>query len=133
LQKQVSTEFTARDGRRFAFPVGIAFLVICGILVWREHLLAAQILGGIGGLLLVCGLLIPKWLGPVERAWMGFALLLSKFTTPIFMGVVYFVVITPVGLLRRTIGKNPMVHPDADNSYWVHKDPDGHSDMTRQF
>ena len=46
-------------------------------------------------------------LGPVERAWMGLAGIISKVTTPIFMSVVYFVVLTPVGLLRRCSPEAP--------------------------
>ena len=49
-------------------------------------------------------------LGPVERAWMGLAHAISKVTTPIVMGVMYLLVLTPVGLLRRRFGGNPLVH-----------------------
>lgn len=65
-------------------------------------------LGGAGGLLLLAGLAIPGSLGPLYRAWMGLALLLSKVTTPIFMGVIYFLVITPMGLFMRMIGRSPL-------------------------
>lgn len=133
MARRIPARLTAKEGRKFAFPVGAAFLVIGSVLVWRDRILAAEILGGVGGLLLVCGVLIPTWLGPVERAWMGFAQALSKVTTPIFMAVVYFLVILPVGVLRRTIGKNPMEHEEVDGSYWRRREVGGHSDMTRQF
>ncbi len=107
-----------KEGRRFAFPVGGVFLAIAGIFWWREHLLASQVFGSIGGLLLVAGVVIPGRLGPVYRAWMGLALLISKVTTPIFMGIVYYIVIAPVGLVRRTFGKTPIVHEPVAGSYW---------------
>jgi hypothetical protein len=59
--------------------------------------LLALAFGVISGLLLLAGILIPTWLGPVYRGWMGFALLLSKVTTPIFMGITFFLVMAPIG------------------------------------
>ncbi len=68
-------------------------------------------------------LLIPTRLGPVNRAWMELAHLISRVTTPIFMGVVYFLVLAPIGLLMRTFGRNPMVAPDKDGSFWAIRSP----------
>jgi hypothetical protein len=41
---------------------------------------------------------------------------LSKVTTPIFMGIVYFVVLTPIGFIRRSFGGNPLVHKAENES-----------------
>jgi hypothetical protein len=57
-------------------------------------------------------------MGPVERAWMAFALALSKVTTPIAMSIIYLLVILPVGWLRRTLGANPMVHTPGASGFW---------------
>lgn len=125
---------TASEGRKFAFPVGTAFMVLAAITWWREHTLAMQILGGLGGALLVAGVVLPSRLGPVYRAWMGLAHAISKVTTPIFMGTVYFVVMTPIALLRRTIGSNPVRHERVENSYWRPREPGkSRSDLRRQF
>jgi Saxitoxin biosynthesis operon protein SxtJ len=129
-----STEFTVRDGRRFGVQVGIAFLVLGAFLVWRDRSVPSAVAGSIGALLLLGGLLRPAALGPVYRRWMAIALLISKVTTPIFMGVVYFLVLTPTGLLMRVIGRNPIVHAsNEDGGYWIRREPGKHSDMRRQF
>jgi hypothetical protein len=128
-----STEFTAKDGRRFAFPVGTAFLVLSGILFWREKETAFQVTAALGGLLYVAGAIIPGLLGPVYRAWMGMALLISKVTTPIFMGVVYFVVLTPTGLIMRLLGRRPINHQVKDNGYWHVTAGRTPTDLRRQF
>jgi hypothetical protein len=114
--------------------VGGVFLALGGLLWWREHLLAAQVAGVLGGLLLMAGTLIPARLGPVYRAWMGLAILISKFTTPVFMGLVYYLVITPTGLIRRTVGSSQIVHVPSDGSYWKRRE-DGRrkSTLERQF
>ncbi len=71
----------------------------------------------------VAGLAVPARLQPVERAWMGLAHLLSKVTTPIFMGIVYFVVLTPIAIVRRMAGGNPMTHKLEADSYWAKREP----------
>jgi hypothetical protein len=125
---------TAKEGRAFAFPVGIAFLVLTGITWWRGHDLAMQIFGSLSGLLLVAGALVPSHLGPAYRAWMGLAHAISKVTTPIFMGVVYFVVLTPIGILRRMLGGDPMKHPAVEDSYWrTRPENKRRGDLNRQF
>jgi len=128
-----STEFTATDGRKFAFPVGIAFLVLAGLLFWREKETLFRIAGGLGGVLIVAGVVIPGHLGPVYRGWMRMALAISKVTTPIFMGIVYFIVLTPTGLIMRLLGKKPIRHDDRDGSFWQSNAGRPKSDLRRQF
>ena len=54
------------------------------------------------------GLVAPNSLRPVYYAWMRFGLLLSKVTTPIIIGALFFVVIVPVGLIMRLATSDPM-------------------------
>jgi hypothetical protein len=65
---------------------------------------------------------------------MAFAHALSKVTTPVFMGLVYFLVFTPVGVVRRVLGKNALVRPSVGGSYWVSRGVGARrSDLERQF
>jgi hypothetical protein len=101
---------------------------------YRGHHTPAPYAAALGGVLVVSGLLVPTALSPVNKAWMGFAQLLSKVTTPVFMSVVYFVILTPVGVLRRAFGRNSMVAPTAENGgHWVAKEPRAATSMQRQF
>lgn len=125
---------TSAQGRRFGLTVGAAFLLFAGISWWRGHPTSTTVLGALGGGLVLAGLVIPTYLGPVERAWMKLAHVISKVTTPIVMGVMYLVVLTPVGLLRRALGGNPMVHRQHETGYWKTR-PEGQrsGNLTRQF
>ena len=58
----------------------------------------------LGGLALAA----PLALKPIYQGWMRFGLLMSKITTPIIMGLVFYVVITPMGLIMRLSGKDYM-------------------------
>lgn len=125
--------FTARDGRKFAFPVGTAFFVLMGITIWRDHQTAAWVLGGLGSALFVGGVVAPAQLGPVYRGWMKMALVISKVTTPIFLGIVYYLLLTPTGFIMRLLGKRPIVHEPQQASYWRRGRSSTRSDLRRQF
>jgi len=128
-----STEFTASDGRRFAFPVGTAFFLLAGLLFWREKEVAKWVMVGLGGSLYLAGLTLPGRLGPIYRGWMRMALAISKVTTPIFMAIVYFIVLTPTGLLMRLFGKKPIRHRLVDGSFWQSTEGRPKGDLRRQF
>lgn len=113
--------------------VGIGFGLIGGLFWLKHHGTPAIVSWAVGGGLLLGGIAVPDLLGPVYRAWMGLAKVLSKFTTPIVMGVIYFVVLTPVGLIARAFGHRALRRPRT-GSYWVDR-PAGtrQGDMSRQF
>ncbi len=125
---------SAAEGRKFGVTVGAAFLVITAILWWRDHPTAMLVTGSIGGALVLAGLLIPGHLGPIERAWMALAKAISKVTTPVLMGVLYFLVLLPAGAIMRLVGKRPLVHPAGEHGYWILRArEDTTSTMDRQF
>ena len=66
------------------------------------------------------GIVIPMALRPVYRIWMRFGLLLSKVTTPIIMGLVFFLLITPIGWIMKLKSGDPMARDFNDGeSYRV--------------
>lgn len=124
---------TPSELRKFGFTIGVAFGLVGGVIWWRGHDVAASVLGLIAALLISGATLLPTVLGPVERAWMAFALAISKVTTPIFMGIVYFAILTPTAVLRRTLGSHPLRHQPRDGSYWFPRDESRQGDLERQF
>ncbi|MCU0621043.1 MAG: SxtJ family membrane protein [Gemmatimonadales bacterium] len=135
MAHQVPARLSPAEGRKFGVQVGLAFCALAAIVLWRGKTDLASVLGGLGAALVVAGLIIPGLLGPVYRAWMGLALVLSKVTTPIFMGIVYFVVLTPIGLVMRAFGKNPLRHDVVAGSNWALHDRRSQApgSMERQF
>lgn len=95
--------------REFAFTIGGIVAVLFGaFLPWlfeRGFPLWPWIFGV---LFAAWGLAAPMTLQPVYRGWMKFGLLLSKITTPIILGAVFFLTVLPIGILRRTFGSDPM-------------------------
>lgn len=128
----IPARLSPAEGRKFALTVGIAFGVLTGVMVWRGHTALMYVFGTLAALLIVAGLVIPGHLSGVYRAWMGLALAISKVTTPIFMGIVFFIVIMPVGLIMRMFGRNPVKHKPVNESYWAARTgPRGN--LTNQF
>lgn len=75
----------------------------------------------------VVGLAVPVLLGPLNKAWTKLGLLLHKITSPIVLGIMFYVVVTPFGVVMRLLGKDLLklrLDPDA-KSYWVHREPPG--------
>ena len=129
----VPARLTAREGRRFAFTVGIAFLVLAALSAWRGHHLPPRILGGIGAALLLAGVVVPGRLSRVYRAWMGLASAISKVTAPIVVGAMYFIVLSPIGTLMRLFGRNPLRQRERDGGFWVPAPSGGRSNLENQF
>lgn len=130
----VPARLTPAEGRKFGLLVGGAFLVLAAIF-WRgSHSTLAGIAAVLGGGLVVGGVIAPGRLGPVYRGWMAFALVISKVTTPVFMGIIFFLVITPAGLLARLVGHRPLTRGRDSGTYWQSRPVDARrGDLNHQF
>lgn len=125
--------YTASAGRKFGLTVGIAFLVFSGIARWRGHPTTFLVLAGLGAALVLSALVAPRLLRTVDAAWMKLALLISKVTTPVFMGVIYFLVLTPIGSIRRTFARSALVHPAGQDGFWADRSSHPTSSLERLF
>ncbi len=130
---EIPTRLTAQEGRKFAFTVGAAFAVFGAISAWRGHQIPPRVLWVLAVALGLAGLLVPGKLGGVYSAWMGMAHRMSKVTTPIAMGAIYFLVMVPTGVLMRLFGHNPLRVREQGGSFWVAPLKGGRSDLDNQF
>ncbi|MFC1516554.1 SxtJ family membrane protein [Thermodesulfobacteriota bacterium] len=102
--------------------LGITFLVVLTslgcFLVWYKKP-AGPYLIGIGILFGLLGCFLPKWLNPVYRFWMGLAVILGYFVSRILLTVIFYLVVTPIGLTMRLFGKDILDLKLKDReSYW---------------
>ena len=71
---------------------------------------------------LVLGLLNSKFLTPLNKIWFRFGVILGSFVTPIIMGTVFFVIVTPTSLILRVLGKNLLnLKKGNKKTYWIEK------------
>ena len=82
---------------------------------------------------LIFGVINSKILTPLNKIWFKFGLFLGKIISPIVMGVIFFFVVTPIGLLMRIFKKDLLnLKYNNRNSYWIKK-TDLKSKMKNQF
>ena len=94
--------------RSFGISVGTVLLLIAAFLVWRGRLTGAQITGGIGAVLLVLGLTRPILLKWPSAVWWKFAMVLGFINARVILTIAFLIILTPIGLLWRVIGRDPM-------------------------
>ena len=133
MAEAAASRLTVAEGRKFAFTLAPAFAVLAGLIWWRGEPRVAILLIAIGVVLAMAGVAVPRHLGPIQRGWMGMATAISKLTTPILLGIVYYGVLTPTGLLRRTIGRTPLRRSRDVPTCWVCRRDSPRSDLERQF
>jgi predicted Co/Zn/Cd cation transporter (cation efflux family) len=110
---------SARALKRFGFVVGLAVLLLGSVFVWR-HRDAGWPLISIGAALVLFAGLAPRTLKWVHGPWMIAALALGWIVTRVLLTIVFFLVVTPIGLLQRLFGKRAIeVAFRADRAtYW---------------
>lgn len=126
---------TAKDLRSFGLLVGGIFCVI-GLwpLVFRGE--PMRLWGiGIGGVLVLLGGILPRALAPVHKGWMWIGHILGWINTRILLGIVFYGLVTPIGLIFRMMGKDTMrqAFSESSSTYRVLRTPRPRSHMKYQF
>ena len=82
---------------------------------------------------LILGLLNSRFLTPLNILWFKFGIFLGKFVSPFVMGLVFFLVVTPTGIIMRLLKKDLLkLKKNNLKTYWINR-PDSKSDMKNQF
>ena len=81
----------------------------------------------------VLGLFNFKLLTPLNKLWLKFGIILGNIISPVIMGIIFFLVVTPTALIMRIFKKDILkLKKNSNNTYWIIKD-DTKSDMRNQF
>ena len=82
----------------------------------------------------ILGVLNSKLLTPLNKLWFKFGIFLGFIVSPIVMGIVYFLVVTPIGIIMRLLGKDLLKTSKVKSasSYWIKRDKQ-QSTMKKQF
>ena len=84
-------------------------------------------------LFLILGIINSKVLSPLNKVWFKFGIFLGKIISPIVMGIIFFLVVTPIAFLMRILKKDLLnLKYNKNSSYWVEK-TDPKSTMKNQF
>ena len=108
-----------KEDRKFGFVVGGALALLGVALVAFGSRRAGPLLAGAGLLLVLLGAAAPGLLGPVHRGWMAVARVLGRVNTVLFLSIVYFLVLTPLGVVFRLSGRDELSRRRRRASGWV--------------
>ncbi len=125
----INEEYRALDRspralRQFGFTIGGAFCSLGALFLWRARAGGSAFLI-LGTLLILTALFQPRILRPVHRVWMTLALILGFVMTRVILTIVFFAVLTPIGLLQRLFGKRAVevAFRTGAESYWEPRTP----------
>lgn len=112
--------------RKFGLVMTVPLVIIAGLLFWKDKT-TWQYFAGAAAFFFLSGLIVPIILAPIEYVWMLLAKALSVVMTFVLLTIVFYVVVTPLGLLMKLLGKDLLnkKFPVKDKSFWVPVEADG--------
>ena len=120
------------SNRSFGIVFFVVFLLIALYpFTYGEELRIWSIIISI--IFLILGFLNSKILAPLNKIWFKFGILLGKIISPLIMGIIFFLVVTPIGLIIKLFGKDVLnLKYNKNKSYWIEKNGPK-SKMKNQF
>jgi len=122
--------------RDFGILIGLILLIIAGILFYKERE-SYDLIILLGILFIGLGLGMPIILKPFYLVWMNFAVVLGWLMTRLILGLLFYVVVSPIGLISRLFGKEflELKNISFNRSYWNYKDSGriSHQDYEKQY
>jgi len=132
---RTATVETSSD-RSFGLVFAGFFAIAAAVNGWRGGA-AWPLYLALAAAFLAVAWLSPRVLAPLNRLWSKLGLLLGRIVSPVVLSLLFFLVVTPVGLLMRLTGKDPLrLRTDSGaDSYWIVRDPPGPAgdSMSEQF
>jgi len=104
--------------RSFGVSVGVVLCLIAAFLVWRGRLVRAEVVGGVGAVLLVLGLVYPPLLKWPSAAWWRVAHVLAYVNARVLLTVLFAIVLVPISVVWRLTGKDPLARRRAAWPGW---------------
>ena len=123
------------SNRKFGFFFSIIFFIISTYLYYiRIDIFTVYTLYIISFSLFIITLVKADILGPLNKLWMGFGMLLGLIISPIIMGIIFFLVFTPLALVFRIIGRDELILRLKDKpSYWIKRNNNYSNSFRNQF
>jgi hypothetical protein len=123
--------------RSFGLVFAGFFTILLLLKLWSGWSTSGWVYLGLALGFAAVALTVPGILAPLNRLWMKFGLLLHRIISPLVMGMLFYTVVTPIGLLMRALGKDllRLKHDPGAPSYWIERTPPGPAPetMKQQF
>ena len=104
--------------RSFGISVGTVLLLVAAFMLWRGRITTAEILVAIGAVLVILGLTRPTLLKYPSAAWWAMAGVLGYVNARVILTVAFLIVLTPIGVLWRLLGRDPLQRRRRNFAGW---------------
>jgi len=131
--KNINT--SKKDIRSFGITTGIILLIVSAVLLYHNKELY-QSLAIIASAFIGLGIILPVLLKPAYLVWMTFSAILGWVMTRVILSIVFYLIMTPIGLITRLLGEDFLALKRKDsNSYWNYRDSSKelNQDYDKQF
>lgn len=120
MSKSIAKKRSLRAEREFGLIVGGVFLLLSAWWIYRGKFQSvSQVTLPLGAVLVLLGLAFPRALVYPNKAWMALAEVLAFVSTRVILAIVYFLIVTPIGFVKRLFGWDPLNRRAPKNeSYW---------------
>ena len=121
MNTKFNTNIKISSNRSFGIVFFVVFLLVALYpLINGEELRIWSLIISI--IFLILGLLNSKILTLLNKTWFKFGIFLGKIVSPLIMGIIFFLVVTPIGLIMRLLGKDVLnLKYNKSKSYWIEK------------
>ena len=124
------------SNRRFGFFFSIVFFILACFLIVNNFILYAILSLCLSILILIISFFFQDSLLPFNKLWMKFGLLLGKIVSPIIIGIIFFILITPTALIVRLFGRDELnLKKSKLKTFWIKKNESDSkiTTFTKQF
>ena len=113
------------SNRIFGIVMGSFFLIICIFNIWYDGVIWKYLIF-VALFFYSFAILYPRALTKLNYLWFKFGLAINKYTNPIILGLIFYVIITPLGILIKIFGKDLLLiknkYSTSKHTYWIKKD-----------
>ena len=134
--QNIIPKLDAKGLRQFAFTMGIVISILFGLILPYLFSYALPIWPWVVAVVFALwGLIAPKTINPIYLIWMRFGLIMSKITTPLILGILFYLVMTPMGIAMRIFKHDPMARKfdKTKDTYRVLRDTSIQNDIERPY
>lgn len=122
----VNSRLIMPSNRKFGLFFTAIFLIFGAYAYWKAAVLYLVLSGAIASLFFIVTVIAPKLLTPLNRLWFNIGLHLGRVVSPIILGLIFFMLITPVALITRIFGRDALrLRRRQIDSYWIIRESPG--------
>ena len=109
-----------KQSKHFGLLLSIIFFILAVYLIFKKSIFLGQFLLILSGTFFLVSIAIPKYFNRITKLWLRFGDILGRVVSPITLGLIFFILIAPIGMLTRLFGRDELLLKKKNKkSYWL--------------